>query len=264
MKKLILISFFLCGCAFRDRINKPALMYVSVPVADVRAEPQPRENNFDHDPLQETQVLKGEKVLVLERKNGWARVQCLQQMEFSHKSKWEGYPGWIQEEYLSADSDLSNNIPRLTTQNKNNLREKILMDARRHLGTLYLWGGRSYHNSNDKDGVTGVDCSGLVNLSFWSVGWEVPRDAHEQYLKALPVEPSQLKPADLVFLANKTNPKKIVHVAFYVGDNRILEAIQTGEKAREISFYERFGKNLAELKIGDEVGDRIIYFGTFF
>ena len=37
-------------------------------MVDVRSEPKPRDPNYDYDPLQETQLLQGEPVLVHERR----------------------------------------------------------------------------------------------------------------------------------------------------------------------------------------------------
>jgi cell wall-associated NlpC family hydrolase len=136
--------------------------------------------------------------------------------------------------------------------------------AQKHLGERYLWGGRSLYDPHEKTVLTGVDCSGLVNWSFRQVGWFVPRDAHEQYMKARPLSPDELKPADLIFLAKIDKPEKIVHVAFYAGNGELIEAPQSGEAVRKISFKDRFGIDFKEAKSKMTVGDRILYFGTLF
>jgi cell wall-associated NlpC family hydrolase len=143
------------------------------------------------------------------------------------------------------------------------LRQEILAQASKHIGERYLWGGRSLHNPKDKV-ATGVDCSGLINWSFRQVGIIIPRDAHEQFMRAHSVRPFSMKPADLIFFAKADDPHKIVHIAFYAGNDELIEAPQTGERVRKISFQERFGKSINEMKGGDTVGDRIIYFGTLF
>jgi cell wall-associated NlpC family hydrolase len=112
--------------------------------------------------------------------------------------------------------------------------------------------------------LTGVDCSGLVNWSFRQVGWLIPRDAHEQFLKCRPITSDELKPADLVFTAKADQPQKIVHVSFYIGQGRLLEAPQSGERVREISFLDRFGLSLNQVKSGMTIGNRVVYFGSFF
>ena len=254
----------LSSCAARTRVfNPPVRMVVAADVADVRSEPKPRPPSYAYDPLQETQVLKGEPIFVLERRGRWARVECPWQAEFTHGDRWQGYPGWIEFDALTADLSSGRQLVP-AGDSGNDLREHLLAEARRHLGAPYLWGGRSVHDPSVEAPLTGVDCSGLVNWSFLQLGRLVPRDAHEQFMKARKVEPQALEPGDLIFLAKADRPDTVVHVGFYSGEGRILEAPQSGEKVREIPFLERFGKELAATKAGDAVGDRVIYFGTLF
>ncbi len=243
--------------------NPPKKYFVKADVADVRSEMKPSKNIYKYDALQETQVEHGEPVLVYERDGNWMRVECPQQMEFTHKNEWQGYPGWIERKYLSENASLEKPITEPKELDKD-LRWQILNEAKRHLGAPYFWGGRSLYNPKNKKVLTGVDCSGLVNWSYRQVGWLVPRDAHEQSMKARKLEPKNLKSADLIFLAKADNPEKIVHVALYGGNETLIEAPQTGEKVREISFMDRFGKSLSELSNGTVVGDRVVTFGTFF
>jgi cell wall-associated NlpC family hydrolase len=238
-------------------------MVVRVPVADVRAKPVSRTLGYEYDPLQETQVEKGEPVLVWEIKGKWARVECPEQNEYTHNNRWEGYPGWMEMKNLSGNLSLLFQVKPSTT-NVSVLRTQVLANASRHLGESYVWGGRSLHDPQNKKIVTGVDCSGLVNWSFRQAGLLIPRDAHEQYMKAKGVDPRMLEPGDLIFLAKADQPAKIVHVAFFVGENMLMEAPQTGELVRRISFQDRFGKKLEDLTDGTIVGDRIIHFGTLF
>lgn len=266
MKSACAIAFaaVLAGCATAPRA--PAMrevMFVSADVADVRAKPGRHIGRYVQDPDQETQVLRGETVIVKARERGWARVECVRQPEFSHNGKWEGYPGWIELSALTSDASVERKVVP-STGTESSLRREVLDQARRHLGTPYLWGGRSLHGTGPANAVTGVDCSGLVNWSFLQIGRIVPRDAHEQYLRATPIEPGELREGDLIFLARPARPDRIVHVAFYSGAGRIIEAPQSGEAVREITFEERFGTRLNTLKSGESVGDRVIYFGTLF
>ncbi len=48
----------------------------------------------------------------------------------------------------------------------------IVADGERYLGVPYVWGGT--------DGKTGLDCSGLVQLTFKDLGISLPRTAAEQ------------------------------------------------------------------------------------
>jgi cell wall-associated NlpC family hydrolase len=111
-------------------------------------------------------------------------------------------------------------------------------------------------------------------------GVVIPRDAHEQWMKAKPIRRSELKPADLIFSAKADNPKTITHVAIFVGyesphpplspiggegvvDGLIIEAPQTGMVVRKIPFKEKYDKELSQVESGDQVGERVIYFGSY-
>lgn len=258
------IFFALVSCAPQSALyNPPLRMVVIKKVADVRVDTSLRSSKYDYDERQETQVLDGEVVLVKERRGKWVRVECEEQREFTHASKWEGYPGWMDGSALSADLNKYDRPPR-TKLNEKELRKRVLNEARRHLGNPYLWGGRSLHNPAIKFPLTGVDCSGLISWSFREVGLFVPRDSHEQYMRARKVEVKALEPGDLFFLAKVDKPEKIVHVGFITGSERLLEAPQSGERVREVTFKERFGIDLSSMRDGQIIGDRVIYFGTLF
>jgi cell wall-associated NlpC family hydrolase len=70
-------------------------MAVNVPVADLRAQPHTTPQPGEHDPLQETQLLYGERVRVIRMQEGWAYVEAIEQPEFTHARRWQGYPGWL-------------------------------------------------------------------------------------------------------------------------------------------------------------------------
>jgi cell wall-associated NlpC family hydrolase len=243
------------------KFSHPAQMVVKDAVVDVRAEPRPHKGDYEYDPLQETQLSQGDPVIVYGRAGEWARIEAPEQVEYTHSDRWEGYPGWVKWKSLTKDLSRYHAIKKLTAP-EDELRSALLKNAERHLGTRYLWGGRSLHDPKIKGTATGVDCSGLVNWSFRETGRFVPRDAHEQFMRARPVDPKKLKPGDLIFLAKTEKPEKIVHVAFYFGDEKLIEAPQTGEPVRIISFAERFGRSRADLGQKMTVGDRVLYFGT--
>lgn len=79
---------------------EPKKMVVAVPVADLRRQPAPGQNNRRQDMNQETQLLYGEKVIAYEEKGGWIRVEAIEQEQFKKTKKWGPYPGWIKKEFL--------------------------------------------------------------------------------------------------------------------------------------------------------------------
>jgi cell wall-associated NlpC family hydrolase len=66
----------------------------------------------------------------------------------------------------------------------------------------------------------GIDCSGLVHISFRAAGRLVPRDADQQEDAGTPVD--ELEPGDLISYGDQDAAAD--HVAFWLGEGRILHA----------------------------------------
>ena len=290
--------------AYADEPKFPYPARVAAPVVNLRKEPVRAAHTFEHDPQEETQLLYGEPVKVLEESGAWARVEAVEQQEWTHNKRWEGYPGWVEKVQLVPESpNWSPNLlvisktgtvraePRATASdllalsicsrlmalssnlvhwqrvrlldgstgwieseavsqtpiqfpNYPQLRQNLVRAARLFLGDPYYWGGRS---------STAVDCSGLVGLAHQVNGIQIPRDAHEQRMKARPLNRDQLKAGDLVFLSRKGEPEKITHVMMYVGDGKVIEGPGTGQAVRESDLEER---------LKESAGRRVSY-GTF-
>ena len=87
--------------AERPPASTPIDGLVSVPVADLRSEPSAvspqaaSQKPYPIDPKQETQLLYGETVLILEEKGLWVRVEAPDQAEYLLSGHWQGYPGWV-------------------------------------------------------------------------------------------------------------------------------------------------------------------------
>jgi hypothetical protein len=159
------------------------LFSCGVDVAPVRAEPS-------DDAEQVTQVLRGEPLVVEERRDGWARIRTAYD-----------YPGWIREEALGSDPPAEGWLPGPSGG--------PVEEARAYLGTRYEWGGMTER---------GIDCSGLVHMAYRRTGRLVPRDAHQQEAAGEQVPEAELRPGDLVCYDG--------HIAFWLGEGRILHATQ--------------------------------------
>lgn len=109
--------------------------------------------------------------------------------------------------------------------------EDLLATARRFLGVRYLWGGTS---------GWGLDCSGLVHLTFRAHGRLVPRDASDQAVADVlePVKLDDVQPGDLYFFARPG--ERVYHVGFVTrpvgadGTRWMLHAPEGGELIEDV------------------------------
>jgi cell wall-associated NlpC family hydrolase len=134
-----------------------------------------------------TQLLRGEPVEVREALDGWARIETAY-----------AYPGWVREEDLGP-AQVGPWLERRTGD--------VLSEARAYLGAPYEWGGMT---------ELGIDCSGLVHMAFRRLGVLVPRDSWQQEAAGAEVAEGDLRRGDLLCYAD--------HIAFWLGDGRILHA----------------------------------------
>ncbi|SFU52607.1 C40 family peptidase [Halomonas korlensis] len=91
-------------------------------------------------------------------------------------------------------------------------RALILAEAKRTLGTPYRFGGAS---------ESGLDCSGLVQLSYSRAGISVPRTSHQQFATLPRVDAA--RPGDLLFF-DTARGGKASHVGIYLGGGQMIHA----------------------------------------
>lgn len=143
-------------------------------------------------------------------------------------------------------------------------RQDICRKGTLFLNAPYLWGGRSAFTSNLELGITSMDCSGLTNLLYRINGLDIPRDAHDQFLKCTQKDYDALQPGDLVFTADRTRPERITHVMIHLSPETLLESSLAPKCVRLISTNEKLGMNCQGLKSGIQTEKDVVYFGSFF
>lgn len=90
--------------------------------------------------------------------------------------------------------------------------------ARQFLGIPYLWGGVS---------VKGMDCSGLVWMTYFLNGILLPRNASQQAQCGVEVPLNKLKAGDLIFFGkpgNGVEPDRVTHVGMSLGGKEFIHS----------------------------------------
>ena len=111
----------------------------------------------------------------------------------------------------------------------------VIETARSYQGTPYLYGGTTR---------LGLDCSGLLQLSFGEAGITIPRSSNEQAVWGESVKSTELRPGDLVFFGASPGSRTITHVGLVtVADDEGVDFIHSStslgvvENSLESDYY---------------------------
>ena len=100
--------------------------------------------------------------------------------------------------------------------------DKIVAEAKKYLGTPYVWSGSD---------PSGFDCSGFVYYVYKTQGIKIARTQDKMYAAGTPIEKKDLKPGDIVFFQN-TYKEGISHCGIYVGDGQFIHSSTSNDKVR--------------------------------
>lgn len=123
----------------------------------------------------------------------------------------------------------------LTVAQAKEVREKLVADAKKYLGSSYVSGAV---------GPTSFDCSGFIYFIVReSAKVQLPRSAHAMYTRCTKISDDKLEIGDLLFFSASSSGS-ITHVSLYIGDNQIIHAASEGPKTGVIisSRNERYWK----------------------
>ncbi len=144
-------------------------------------------------------LFRGSLVKVLDwesEREGWARVQLA-----------DGRAGYMRNQFLSEKKFSQagawlDELPQAEIADENAFRRAVADTAKTYLGVQYRWGGKT---------TAGIDCSGLVSVSYMLNGILIYRDA--KIMDGFPlkeIKKEEMKVGDLLFFPG--------HVAMYLGD----------------------------------------------
>lgn len=270
MKKVLftILLLFLCPAVFAAQFKSMAL--VSVSVTDMKSGPDYQAETISQA-IMGTPVLVTEKqgywyrIETPEGYRGWTTELNIELVTDSRFSEWKSSPRVIVTDYfmtITADPDRGSRVVSDCVMGNileyagtaDGVMEVVLPDGRKgyipkgcavmledwlssvenpdgedivavagkFLGFPYLWGGLS---------PKGLDCSGLVKLSYFMNGLILKRDAREQIETGEPLDYSDvvsgLEAGDLVFFgrqADGTRPRSVTHVGIYIADGKMIHS----------------------------------------
>ncbi|MFI2707826.1 C40 family peptidase, partial [Nocardioides sp. CER28] len=103
--------------------------------------------------------------------------------------------------------------------------QAVVDEAEKYLGLPYVWGGTSI--------TSGVDCSGLVQSVYKSLGYDLPRLSADQARSGRPIASmADAQPGDLLAWNNSSRNNGADHIAIYVGNGKMIEAPHSGAEVR--------------------------------
>ena len=99
--------------------------------------------------------------------------------------------------------------------------EDVVTEAKKYLGVPYVWGGT--------DPQRGLDCSGMIQLVYKNLGYDIPRVSYQQATAGTAVTGglANAKPGDILAFNSPVN-----HVGIYIGDGKMIEAPRPGLSVR--------------------------------
>lgn len=133
------------------------------------------------------------------------------------------------------DTTVAVKPPSTTYSTSVELRKAIIAYAMQYLGDKYVHGGQSL--------ATGTDCSGFTKYVLAEFGFTISRTPQGQFKNAgRAISYSEIQPGDIICYSSNGG-KSCTHVAFYIGDGKILHAANSrdGVKISSATYTDIYG-----------------------
>lgn len=141
----------------------------------------------------------------------------------------------ISEEVVKEETNISVKPPSTTYSTSVELRKAIIDYAMQYLGDRYVHGGQSL--------ATGTDCSGFTMYVLREFGINIGRTPQSQFTSAgRSISYSEVQPGDIICYSSNGG-RSCTHVAFYIGDGKILHAANSrdGVKISSATYDDIYG-----------------------
>ena len=141
----------------------------------------------------------------------------------------------ISDTVVKENTTITVKPPSTTYSTSVELRKAIIDYAMQYLGDRYVHGGQSL--------ATGTDCSGFTMCVLAEFGIYINRTPQGQYTGAgRPISYSEIQPGDIICYSSNGG-KSCTHVAFYIGNGKILHAANSkdGVKISSATYTDIYG-----------------------
>ena len=233
MNKLLCTIMLFVLCAVSSAAAEKSMALISVSVTDMKSAPDYQSETISQalmgTPVEVTGIVTDYFAVVREAPHDSAQVisDCVMGdiMEL-------GEPGMYDTPYVPVKlpDDRLGYVPAASVEMlemwmrsvDSSSGEDIVRTARMFLGFPYLWGGLS---------PKGLDCSGLVRMSYFMNGLILLRDARQQIDTGVTLDyrdiKANLRAGDLVFFgrpADGQKPRSVTHVGIYMEDGMMIHS----------------------------------------
>ena len=143
--------------------------------------------------------------------------------------------GGILNPAVKEDTTVAVKPPSTTYSTSVELRKAIIDYAMQYLGDKYVHGGQSL--------ATGTDCSGFTMYVLREFGYSISRTPQGQFVGAgRAISYAEVQPGDIICYSSNGG-KSCTHVAFYIGDGKILHAANSrdGVKISSATYTDIYG-----------------------